>query len=291
MSAYTPRVIATHTDLVLRGLRHRIHCWGEASATPVFLLHGWMDTGMSFQFLADALAANWYLVAPDWRGFGDTQWDPNGYWFPDYLADLDVVLAHFSPDTPARIVGHSMGGNVAFLYAGVRPERVSHVACLDVAGLPDAQPDAAPARYAHWLDQLRNPERFSAMNTESAAHALVRRLASRLDQARTGFMAQQWVRRTANGNWRLPHDPRHKHVNPVLYRRDEARACWRGVKAHTLLVLARDGQLYRDWEPAVREDLMDCIPQLRTAVLECGHMVHLEMPDELAGLLGSFLTA
>ncbi len=287
---YTPRFSAQHLDIALRGLRHRIHQWGDPNFPPIFLLHGWVDTGMSFQFLADHLAQRWQVIAPDWRGFGDSAWDPNGYWFPDYLADLDALLTHFSPGKPARVVGHSMGGNAAGLYAGIRPERISHLVILDVAGLKNTPPEESPARYGRWLDQLQNPTRFAPLKDHSATLALVAKLAPRLDPARAEFLAQQWARPAADGALQLPHDPRHKHVNPVLYRRAEARACWRRITAHTLLVLAQQGQIYPHWEPELRADVTACIPHLRTEVLDCGHMVHLEKAEELSVLLDTFLT-
>jgi len=37
------------------------------------------------------------FVAPDWRGFGGSSGDALTYWFPDYLADLDHLLMHYSP--------------------------------------------------------------------------------------------------------------------------------------------------------------------------------------------------
>ena len=67
------------------------------------------------------------LVAMDMRGFGRTQRPDDGYWFPDYLADLDALLDHLSPDAPLDLVGHSMGGNIVMLYAGARPQRVRKV--------------------------------------------------------------------------------------------------------------------------------------------------------------------
>lgn len=287
---YSPRVPARHEDVVLRGLRHRIHHWGEATATPLFLLHGWVDTGMSFQFLADALAGQWHIIAPDWRGFGDTAWDPNGYWFPDYLADLDALLDHYCPHAPARVVGHSMGGNVAWLYAGVRAERLSHVASLDVAGIADTDPAEAPGRYARWLEQLRDPASFSPLSDRKAVLALVRKLAPHMDPAHREFIADQWARPDAAGNLLLPHDPRHKHVNPVLYRRAEAQACWRRIRARALLVLARESQTFQHWQTDRRAEIMACIPHLVTEILDGGHMLHLEQPAALARILDRFLS-
>ena len=95
-----------------------------------------MDAGATFQFVADALPATRSLVALDWRGFGRSAWPDDGYWFPDYYADLDALLDQLSPDAPATLIGHSMGGNIAMMYAGIRPERVRAVVCIDAFGLP-----------------------------------------------------------------------------------------------------------------------------------------------------------
>src|SRR5947208_7659221 len=106
----------------VRGLRYHCRCWGEALAPKLFMLHGWMDVSASFQFLVDALRGDWDVHAPDWRGYGLTQWgQADCYWLPDYLADLDVLLRHIDPAQPVNLVGHSLGGNVAAMYAGVQP--------------------------------------------------------------------------------------------------------------------------------------------------------------------------
>ena len=91
----------------------------------MFLLHGWMDVSASFQFLVDAFAREWHVLAPDWRGFGLTQTPQDGYWFQDYVADLDALAHALAPGERVSVVGHSLGGNVAMLWAGTRPEAAS----------------------------------------------------------------------------------------------------------------------------------------------------------------------
>ncbi|MFX7140344.1 alpha/beta fold hydrolase, partial [Acinetobacter baumannii] len=84
-----------------------------------------MDMSASFQFMVDALQAEWHVIAPDWRGFGLTERAPaQSYWFPDYLADLDAILDHYAGEEAINLLGHSIGGNVVSLYAGVRPQRI-----------------------------------------------------------------------------------------------------------------------------------------------------------------------
>src|SRR5437773_6802462 len=144
----------------IRGLGYHIRTWGEGDAPKLFMLHGWMDVGASFQFLVDALQREWHVIAPDWRGFGFSDWSLDGYWFADYLADLDALLDHFAADEPARLLGHSLGGNVIMLYAGVRPHRVERVVSLEGFGIPAEASDAAPRKVAKWLDALKDPPSF-----------------------------------------------------------------------------------------------------------------------------------
>src|SRR3954454_866662 len=88
--------------IIIRGLRYHVRTWGDARRPTLFMLHGWMDVSASFQFLVDALGADWHVIAPDWRGFGLSDRSRDGvYWFPDYFADLEALLSRFHAGRPA----------------------------------------------------------------------------------------------------------------------------------------------------------------------------------------------
>ncbi len=116
-----------------RSVRLHVCRWGNPDMPMLFfMLHGWMDVAASFQFVVDALDDGWQVLAPDARGFGLSDWPMakqggGHYYFHDYLADLEAILDHYTPTSPANLVGHSMGANVSLLYADVRPERVRRV--------------------------------------------------------------------------------------------------------------------------------------------------------------------
>ncbi len=74
------------------------------------------------------------------------------YVFADYLADLDMLLDHYAPGQAVDLVGHSMGGNVAMMYAGVRPERIRRLVNLEGFGMP-ATPPGAGAHAVHPVDR------------------------------------------------------------------------------------------------------------------------------------------
>ena len=167
MDAYSPVHPSRCETVSIRGLSYQVRRWGANHGRPIWLLHGWMDVSASYQFLADELLQldpEYSLYAPDWRGFGgSTAPQPcDGYWFADYLADLDALLRHYHPDRPAiDMVAHSMGGNVAMLYAGVRPERVARLVNLDGIGLAGGDAAQAPARRPSTRKAWRHGSRMS----------------------------------------------------------------------------------------------------------------------------------
>jgi pimeloyl-ACP methyl ester carboxylesterase len=278
--------------VIVRGLRHRVTCWGGRTRTPVVLLHGFQDCGATWQFLADCLPAQWSLAAPDWRGFGHSEWAPGGYWFPDYFADLEALLEVLAPHTPARVIGHSMGANIAQIYAGVRPQRFAWLVNVEGFGLSRTDPKDAPARYARWLDQLREPLREGRHRSAAQLAAHLRSRNPRLTAARAEFIANAWTRApsTAAPAVELLFDPRHRLVNPILYRREEAQACWERTEAPVLLVTGASEDAGRaEFLRAATDDMRAHVRNLEVvSIPDAGHMVHHEQPEALARCIVDF---
>ncbi|MBI2799754.1 MAG: alpha/beta hydrolase [Gammaproteobacteria bacterium] len=255
------------------------------------LIHGWGDTGATFHHLAQDLAPQTYVIAPDLRGFGDSERAPHGYWFPDYLADVDAVVVNYANARPVVLVGHSMGGNVAGLYAGALADRISHLVLLEGFGLPPTTPDQAPGRYARWLNEAQSPLEIRDFLSRAALIAHLKRLAPRATNDVLEWVATQWATPRADGSWRLKMDPAHKRSNPVLYRREEAIACWRATKASVLLVAAADSDFRKRFPRFdVLAEVAASFRHAREAIVEgAGHMLHWEQPRELAKLLLDFV--
>ena len=283
---YKPRISRRGQTKSIRGVEYHINEWGDRDAPRFFFLHGWADAGSTFQFVVDALQADWHVIAPDWRGFGRTVHHCHSYWFPDYLADLHVLLDEFSPNAPVNLVGHSMGANVASLYAGAVPERVSAFVNVEGFGLPDSNAADAPQRYHDWLTSGLEQLAFSSYpDFEALAERITKRNPG-LAPAQADFIAREWAVKDHAGV-RLRADPRHKMPNPVLYRRAEAEACWRNASARVLLVSGDRSpfaaQLGRLEDLPFRDKRFVSIPG-------AGHMIHFEAPGSLAGQIEQFFT-
>jgi len=277
----------------IRGLRYHVRRWRSAGAPKMVLLHGWMDVSASFQFMVDALQHDWDVYAPDWRGYGLTDWGKaDCYWFPDYLADLDALLDRIQPESPVNLVGHSLGGNVAALYAGARPERVGRFANLEGFGMSPTRPEQAPKRYARWLEELRDPPGLRPYENFAALAQRLRAGNKRLSKDQADFLARHWGQEVAGKGVVLRGDPAHKIVNPVLYHYEEARACWREIRAPVLWVEGAESETPQRLhlnESQIAERRA-AFRELRNArVADAGHMLHHDQPQAVARLLEEFL--
>ena len=283
--------------LDLRGLRYHLRHWGSEGAPKIFMLHGWMDVSASFQFVVDALAKDWHVIAPDWRGFGLSQYNgTDTYWFADYLGDLDAIVEHYAPGEQANLLGHSMGGNVACIFAGVRPARVRKLVNLEGFGLPATRPEQAPGRYAKWLDELREKPRMRRYGSKQEVAARLQKTNPRLTDERAQFLAGEWARPNAEDEWEILGDPVHKLTSPILYRLEEILACWQAIAAPVLWVEADDTDAWRWMGPkdAAREEIdrrIRVIPKVtREIISNAGHMLHHDQPEALARLIEHFLS-
>ena len=283
--------------LDIRGLRYHVRHWKGDAKKKVFLLHGWMDVSASFQFLVDAMAQDWDVYAPDWRGYGLTAWSgSDNYWFPDYMGDLDFLLDALQPESPVNLVGHSLGGNVGGLYCGVRPERIARFVNLEGFGMPLTRPEQAPKRYARWMDELKD---MGAANAGWRPYADYTALADRLQKnnprlkrERAEFLARHWGKDAEQGGVILRSDPAHKLVNATLYRLDEARACWEKVVAPVLWVDAAESETLKRMKltPADIAERRSAFRNIQYhTVANAGHMLHHDQPEEVARLIEAFL--
>ncbi|HET9645242.1 MAG TPA: alpha/beta hydrolase [Burkholderiaceae bacterium] len=300
-AVYTPRRKPRQQFVPVRGLRYHLTSWGSPDTAdngppPLVMLHGWMDVSSSFQFVVDAMGDERHIVAPDWRGFGLTETPVvDTYWFPDYLGDLDALLASLFPGRRIDLLGHSMGANVAMLFAGIRPDRIRRLVNLEGFGMPEGRPEDAPARYRQWLDELAVPEHLKRYESAAEVATRLRKTNPRLTPDKAAWLATQWAREGADGQWRLLADPAHKRINPVLYRKEEALACWRAIEAEVLWIEGEETDISKWWgdrySRAEFEARISHVPDLRRERLaSCGHMLHHDQPQGLARLLEEFLS-
>jgi pimeloyl-ACP methyl ester carboxylesterase len=277
-----------------RGLRFAVHRWGDSGATPALvLLHGWGDSGASFAPLAERWAAHAPVAAPDMRGFGGSEHldTDSQYYFPDHIPDLDALLGQLSPQAPVALVGHSMGAQIASLYAGIRPGRVAQLVILDGLHLPNSDPAEAPKRYRRWLARLAEPPEARVYDSFTALAERVRRNHPALDEAGALRVAYAWGRAEGDGVV-LRMDPRHRIRGPLLHRAAEAKAIWREITAPTLFVDGGRSPFPEAIDEEERAERRACFARHETVTIaDAGHMLHFDAPAVTAEVVEGWLRA
>ena len=285
----------------LRHLQYHVREWGtpRPDVVPLFMMHGWMDMGASFQFVIDAFEADRHIIAPDWRGYGLTHpGQVDSFWFPDYLADLDGLIDHFQPEGQIDLVGHSMGGNVVMLYGGIRPQRIRRLVNLEGFGMPATIPAQAPGRFATWMDELKKLHAGEMeLKAYDSADGVARRLMKtnpRLGADKAAWLARHWAAENSDGSWSILGDAAHKVTSAQLYRVEEVLAIYQRLTMPVLAVEASDNSLDMWWNGkftlAEYHERLKVVPQVEIARLEdAGHMMHHDQPEVLAALIERFI--
>ena len=301
---YQAKRHSTSSYWAVRQLQYHVRTWGEPKPqeAPWVMLHGWMDVGASFQFVVDQLEGDPFVVAPDWRGFGLTQDTHHDHFtFPDYLCDLDCLLDTLQNQyghTRFKLIGHSMGGNVATLYAGLQSGRVQKLVNLEGFGMPPTQPTMAPERLRRWMKEVKSlNEGTLALRGYASAHEVAKRLMKtnpRLPLDKALWLAEHWAQPDSQGQWSILGSAAHKIVSAHLYQANEVRSVMQCITAPTLCVHTQDLELFKRWGAMYTFEQylerMSVIPSLKhEEIAQASHMLHHDQPKVLADLLTHFL--
>lgn len=279
----------------IRGVRYHVRRWGPADGEPLLMFHGWLDTSATFQFLADALSPHWSIIAPDWRGYGRSDWRDDKYWMYDDLADMDFFVDHYGGGEPVNLLGHSYGGGVAGLFAGTRPQKVRRLVSLEGFGPQQRYLEEAPDRVARFLDAVRDRHAGSEYESRRALAARLRKANPRLTEERARFLAGHVARDTANGGVELAADPWRRVITIALSfpTIEFFEQFWKRTVAPTLWVRG-DDSFYMHYafggdEAAYRERLA-CLPDGSDVLItDAGHNLHHDHPERVAHAVDAFL--
>ncbi len=269
-------------------LTHHLLEWGDDGQRSVLLLHGYLEHAHVWDWVAPQIAAAGYHVfALDWPGHGDSEWiGPGGYYhFADYTAVLAGAVRGLGGR--AALVGHSMGGTAALIYAAAEPERVTAVVSIEGLGPPGMSPEMAPDRYAQWLQDL---DRIDIRHGRSLSlEEATERIRERFPQftTRIAHHIAEWGTREHNGKRFWKFDPLHQTTSPQPFYMAQAQAFWRRVACPVLYV---DGTASMVHLPSA--DVAEHLALLRArrvTIDGAGHHPHLERPEHLVEAVVRFL--
>jgi pimeloyl-ACP methyl ester carboxylesterase len=276
----------------VRGLRYHVRRWGDPSLPMVFLGHGWLDVSATFALAVQPMLSRFQVLCPDFRGFGHSQWPQDGYFFPDYVADFEAVIDHYSPGAPAHLVGHSMGAQIMSLYAGLRPQRCRKLVLIDGLFMPDMPDSVTTKRFRYWLDEVKDLPKQKFYDSFEALAVRVRKQHPQLSEERALFIARCWGNEDGRGVISLLADPKHRMNGPGLYHSGESMDVWKNVTAPTLFLDAGKSPFRQAINSEELQRRRGCFRDRRDEVIEpAGHMIHFDAPEELGRRIADFLAA
>jgi pimeloyl-ACP methyl ester carboxylesterase len=278
--------------LNVNGLEHHLNIWDGGGRTTLLMLHGFLDVGASWSFTVDALPENdWHVVAPDWRGHGDSEWIGKGgyYHFTDYIRDIHQIAQHVRRDR-LIVVAHSMGAMAAIHWLGACPELADGVILVEAVGPLPLTADDYPGRMKKWLHETApfadDAHGRPMVDYEHVERRLSRRF-PRLSPDIITHIAKFSTRKSDDGAMRWKYDPLHRTTSPMPALPCITRAYLREIRCPALWI---GGQK----SPFIRPILFDWlkeVPHMQQVILpEAGHLVHTEVADKLAGEIMSFVT-
>ncbi|HJS90549.1 MAG TPA: alpha/beta hydrolase [Steroidobacteraceae bacterium] len=279
--------LADERTEVLRvaGLRLLCRHWGEASAPAVVLLHGLRGFSGTWRTLAATLSRKYHLIALDQRGRGESDWDPGQNYYTDaYVADLESVVEQLGL-TRFALLGHSMGGTTAYVYADRHPERLAALVIEDIAPGSStrgrgaqrivSEMSALPASFRSWAEARAY---WRAKRPGMSDDALELRITDTLREDRDGAIVWRYDARGISQTRLRPDPSRIVDLWPVVAR----------IAVPTLIIRGE----HSDFCPAETvEEMRKCNPRITSlSVPGASHYVHDDAPGLFAEHVLRFLS-
>lgn len=128
----------------------RLHYLIDGSGPPLVLLHGSPQTSFAWRKVISQLAANYTVIAPDLRGHGQSDKPAGGYEVHTMAEDVRQLIVQLGLEN-VSMVGHDLGGIVAYVYAAQHRSEVRRLGIMEapIFGVPSPAMEQALASYWH----------------------------------------------------------------------------------------------------------------------------------------------
>jgi pimeloyl-ACP methyl ester carboxylesterase len=252
--------------------------WGNAGLHPVVLVHGSRLHAHVWNHFSQRFRHRFHIIAIDQRGHGDSGWCKHGrYDLEDFYEDLRAVIAARGLSR-FTLLGHSLGGRVAMLYASRHHQQLERLVLVDIT--PGRL--AAPAgTHVSRVTETQGPRDFES---EAHATAYLGKLLSRAPAQVIEESVRHGMRKLASGRYTWKYDP------AVLQRTPGTLDLWEKVKTIPTPTLLQYGSHSNVVSPELAEQLRQIMPQCTVERIDnAGHALFTDQPDAFAASVGRFL--
>ena len=257
--------------------------WSGNGADPLVMLHGIRLHSHCWSHFSRAYSGRHRILALDARGHGESEWGaPEDYRLHDFNEDLAAVMDG-SGLREATLIGHSLGGRTAMLYAHLHPERVKRLVLVDIG---PSLPDRPEVKDFSRMTETPPPKDFASHEeaTEYLAAILHRAPREMIEES-----VRYGMRETEGGRFTWKYDP--ALGGPPLPRAGKPEwDLWEvaaSIRCPTLLLYGEHSQVVTD---EIAERMVREMPDCRAErIPEAGHALFTEQPEAFARSVGKFL--
>ena len=276
--------------------RLRLHyvTWGDESAPALLLIHGGRDHCRNWDWIAERLADRYHIVAPDLRGHGDSEWATGGsYSEISFVYDIAQLVLQ-KKMAPVTIIGHSLGGSIALLYAGLFPETVHKVVAIEGLGpspemLKRMRDKPIDQRLRGWIETRREnagrlPRRYATLED---AVMRMRDENKHLDDAQARHLTVHGAMQNEDGTWSWKFDNAVRlGYAPGGLPQEDQYAIWSRIASPVLLVRGTES-----WasDPVVDGRIRHFQDAKLANIEGAGHWSHHDRLDAFTENVNSFL--
>jgi len=281
---------ATPTSHSYFSQRLKLHYldWGNEDAPTLLLVHGNRDHCHNWDWVAQEMRDDYHVIAPDFRGHGDSQWVIGSmYTHSEYVYDL-AQLIHQQHLAPLNIIAHSLGGGVALRYTGVYPENVNKMIVIEGMGGPASmyRRESVHMRMRKWIESARKisgrlPKRYESMEDafermhEANSHL-------RIDQAK--HLTIHGSNQNEDGTYSWKFDNYTHVMAPFDMNAEDTQELWKRIQCPLLLISGSES-----WNRTAKEDPSSQFHDAsHITVNNAGHWVHHDQLEEFLRLSKDF---
>ena len=284
------RASPTSHSYFAQGLRLHYLDWGNPEAPPLLLVHGNRDHCHNWDWVAQELRDEYHILAPDFRGHGDSERILGGnYNHTGYLYDL-AQLIHQQNLAPLKVIAHSLGGSVALRYAGAYPENIEKMIVIEGTGGPGWMYQEVPVheRIRNWVDSTRASAGRSPRRYGSLEEAFERMQAENkhLSESQARHLTAHGSNQNEDGSYSWKFDNQTHVMAPFDLTLDQTQTLWARITAPLLLISGSESQFGQHQ----KEDITRYFPDARSLVFEnAGHWVQHDQLDRFVSEARLFL--
>lgn len=286
----------------INGNEFFVRLWGDSSKPKLMLLHGFPEYGGAWEELAAFLYDDFYCIAPDLRGFGQS-YKPQGvenYRMSLVVQDIIGLMAHYSPDEPINLLAHDWGAAAAYIVASAVPQMISRLIVLNgvhpipfQAELAKGQAQAKASQYINWLRQDESAALLAADDFEKLVNLLRQDMDSAwFDEQKATLYKIEWAREyclEAMINWYKASPLKVPPTGQVLGSEDIVT-----IDAKKMRVLMPHLIIWGNDDTALlvesRDGIYDLADDVRIVELEAAdHWLHHQQPQKIAAAIRNFI--